>query len=655
MLEIPRFQRHEEQKRAMRISRDGQDAGVAAAQVGSRSEASGGRAVQMRAALRGMSFDEGASTLAPARGGGSPPVVQRMEGDDALAGGGLEDGALPEVADGEAEADLDAGAPASSDGGAAGGFVEPEARRVLRRGSKGDQVAELQGKLNGHGVAAPPLVVDGDFGPATERAVVAFQESRGLATDGVCGPLTWGALDEAPAGGLPAPGPQQPGPQQPGPLPGTPEGPEPGPPEGPAPEAGARPTLRAGDSGPKVAELQLKLDAAGVSLEGLDDEPVFGPRTQAALVEFQRTRGLVPDGVCGPASWAALDDVSAPRVMSAEQLKIAVAFEAAGDQLLAAGAFASALEIYLDLYQTPDLPPERRPGCTLSAGVCLQGLGRFDEATTFFQEFLRLPTRATQSRRGEALDHLRECRLGQPPGGKEAEGGPEDGPDIDIQLAKAETLYHAKSFEAARGVFQAVDATRRARTEPMVGDRALVGLASCAHQLGEFQRAIPLYETFIESGGFAPLSTLGVDLISAYDRVRECRVGKKPGELSGKDGGADTPLDRAALTAQADAASALVAAGDFVAARAVLRAVYETPGLSPGDPIKARVTFDLATCEHGLGSFGEALSLYQEFLLDPGSVMHMSARNATQRMRECRAGKPPGTLESELAQKGRVA
>jgi lysozyme family protein len=38
------------------------------------------------------------------------------------------------------------------------------------------------------------LVVDGNFGPVTETAVIDFQQGAGLTVDGVVGPLTWAAL-----------------------------------------------------------------------------------------------------------------------------------------------------------------------------------------------------------------------------------------------------------------------------------------------------------------------------------------------------------------------------------------------------------------------------------------------------------------------------
>ena len=65
----------------------------------------------------------------------------------------------------------------------------PVERAILRRGSKGAEVKDLQNALKIKG--------DGDFGPATERAVKAFQLQRGIEADGVVGFYTWKAINAA--------------------------------------------------------------------------------------------------------------------------------------------------------------------------------------------------------------------------------------------------------------------------------------------------------------------------------------------------------------------------------------------------------------------------------------------------------------------------
>lgn len=63
--------------------------------------------------------------------------------------------------------------------------------KTIKKGSRGDEVLQLQKLLNknGHG-----LKEDGDFGVKTEAAVIQFQKARGLVVDGVVGAKTWAAL-----------------------------------------------------------------------------------------------------------------------------------------------------------------------------------------------------------------------------------------------------------------------------------------------------------------------------------------------------------------------------------------------------------------------------------------------------------------------------
>lgn len=75
-----------------------------------------------------------------------------------------------------------------------GGVPSSDSRPVLRRGSKGDAVANLQLALRKLGFM---LGVDGDFGAGTEVAVARFQRDQNQEVDGIVGPGTWAALDAA--------------------------------------------------------------------------------------------------------------------------------------------------------------------------------------------------------------------------------------------------------------------------------------------------------------------------------------------------------------------------------------------------------------------------------------------------------------------------
>ncbi len=136
------------------------------------------------------------------------------------------------------------------------------ANALLREGDGGPDVAQLQRQLTRAGF---PCAVDGDFGPRTRDAVIAFQRARGLAADGVAGPATRTALA--------------------------------------AGDGAGRPVLEEGDEGPLVVELQERLGRAGFAVAA---DGQFGPKTRQTVVAFQRAQQLDADGVVGPRTWAAL-------------------------------------------------------------------------------------------------------------------------------------------------------------------------------------------------------------------------------------------------------------------------------------------------------------------------------------------------------------
>ncbi len=171
---------------------------------------------------------------------------------------------------------------------------------LLRRGARNSSVTVLQEALVtlGHLEAQP----NGVFGPQTERAVKAFQNSAGTSADGIVGQTTWSALATALEG------------QRPSPVEivavsvrsesqtlqtveesGT---------ESVAFEPSEQALVRRGDRSASVQRLQELL----VALGHLDAEPngVFGPQTETAVKAFQRSVGERADGMAGQQTWTAL-------------------------------------------------------------------------------------------------------------------------------------------------------------------------------------------------------------------------------------------------------------------------------------------------------------------------------------------------------------
>lgn len=62
-------------------------------------------------------------------------------------------------------------------------------------------------------------------------------------------------------------------------------------------------TLRDGDRGNEVKELQTALNRAG---SNLDVDGIFGKETYNAVIAFQTAHGLTVDGIAGAETWTAL-------------------------------------------------------------------------------------------------------------------------------------------------------------------------------------------------------------------------------------------------------------------------------------------------------------------------------------------------------------
>jgi len=70
-----------------------------------------------------------------------------------------------------------------------------------------------------------------------------------------------------------------------------------------------RPFLSPGDEGDDVVALQRRLIDLGGAV---DDSGVYDDATLAAVLQFQRSQGLVADGIVGTKTWAALDAPKSP-------------------------------------------------------------------------------------------------------------------------------------------------------------------------------------------------------------------------------------------------------------------------------------------------------------------------------------------------------
>lgn len=159
---------------------------------------------------------------------------------------------------------------------------------TLREGSTGTPVRALQYNLRllaAYYRDVPTVTVDGTFGAATRRAVIAWQEHAGLTVDGVVGRLTWQSIYDS-AQQVSASGPAV-----------TARAPDP-------PEE----TLKVGDSGQKIRILSQILEFLAqflpeITPSGLTD--TFDDALETTVRSAQQTLGRTVTGEVTPADWLA--------------------------------------------------------------------------------------------------------------------------------------------------------------------------------------------------------------------------------------------------------------------------------------------------------------------------------------------------------------
>lgn len=164
------------------------------------------------------------------------------------------------------------------------------AQTILRQGSSGEAVSELQTRLKAVGCYDGSIT--GYFGTQTRDAVIRCQQRNGLRPDGIVGPETYNIFargSDTTDSGTPTYG----------------------------TESYSTPAygqiLRLGDRGQAVSALQSRLRDRGYYYGQVDG--IFGADTESAVLQLQRDNNLTQDGIVGAQVYAALDSGSVPPIV----------------------------------------------------------------------------------------------------------------------------------------------------------------------------------------------------------------------------------------------------------------------------------------------------------------------------------------------------
>lgn len=149
------------------------------------------------------------------------------------------------------------------------------AASVLKQGSKGPCVVDLQKRLNAAGSNVG--TADGSFGPKTRAGVIDYQRKNKLTVDGIAGPQTWRSLTNTPPK-----------------------------PTAAKPAATPSSALQVGSKGDRVRDLQNRLARASFAVGRAGADGSFGGDTKAAVIRFQQHYKLPATGVVDTKTWSTL-------------------------------------------------------------------------------------------------------------------------------------------------------------------------------------------------------------------------------------------------------------------------------------------------------------------------------------------------------------
>jgi tetratricopeptide (TPR) repeat protein len=344
-----------------------------------------------------------------------------------------------------------------------------------------------------------------------------------------------------------------------------------------------RKTVRNGSEGDDVLHLQSRLNRAPEVSMHLAVDGIFGPKTRAAVREFQAAHPpLEVDGVVGPKTWPvveAIPDEAEDETATARKLFFR------GAAAYAAGHYAHAYDFF-----TRSQELSYRPSVVFARAQALRRLGgRREEAIALYEEYLATPDPPRKADAEEALAELR---------------GPAKTGDEEVDSAAARTAFNkgAALYAAGRYAHAYDEFTKAYELSPRA--TVLFSRAQSLRRLGgRREEAIALFEEYL----------------TTPDPSRKADAEAALVELRGPAKTGDDEVDEAAAKTLFQKGNAEYTAGRYAQAYDEFTRAHE---LAP----RPSLLFARAQALRKLGGRrDDAIALYEEYIAMPGAARKAEA------------------------------